>query len=72
VHQWHKKATILGSNSPMTYLLDHENPKSEYRDPKQIQMFKNNSKRKLVCFEVLSFAIVSDFAFRASNLRINR
>jgi hypothetical protein len=58
--------------------ISEENPKFEYRNPKQIRMSGNERKRRanrrkpsrfsLLFYSKLRFEFVSDFGFRASDL----
>jgi hypothetical protein len=45
-----------------------ENPKSEYRNPKQIRNLKVPKQQTKKTFDFGTFGFVSNFGFRASNL----
>jgi len=48
--------------------LGLKNPKSEYRNPKQIRNSKIQKKQTKKVFEFETFGFVTNFGFRASDL----
>jgi hypothetical protein len=67
---------LSDSDIPPAKALPKQNPKSEYRNPKQFQIQNSklqNSSPNRICLEhwvFLSFDLVSSFEFRASNLPV--